>query len=80
MGDPIVGTGGLLRFGHARGLTPHRGVIQDLRAASLPRLSAKTNDLKSTKWVSYHSKYTTKSKFKLLRNNALERIFEGVVF
>ena len=41
MGDPIVGTGGLLRFGHARGLTPHRGVIQDPRAASLPRLSAK---------------------------------------
>ena len=25
-----------LRLGHARGLTPHRGVIQDPRAASLP--------------------------------------------
>ena len=32
-------TGGLPRFGHARGLTPRRGVIQDPRAASLPRLS-----------------------------------------
>ena len=40
----IVGTGGLLRFGHARGLTPHRGVIQDPRAASLPRLSEKAWD------------------------------------
>ncbi|MBQ8566520.1 MAG: transposase [Clostridia bacterium] len=30
----IVGTG-LLQFGHARDLTPHRGVIQDPRAASL---------------------------------------------
>ena len=38
----FVGTGGLPRFGHARGLTPHRGVIQDPRAASLPRLSEKT--------------------------------------
>ena len=38
----FVGTGGLTRFGHARGLTPHRGVIQDPRVASLPRLSEKT--------------------------------------
>ena len=37
----LVGTGGLLRFGHARGLTPHRGVIQGPRAASLPRLSVR---------------------------------------
>jgi hypothetical protein len=37
----LVGTGGLLRFGHARGLTAHLAVIQHLRAASLPRLSAK---------------------------------------
>ena len=35
-------------IGLARGLTPHRGVIQDPRAASLPRLSAKMNDSKST--------------------------------
>ena len=37
----FVGTGGLLRFGHARGLTAHRAVIQHLRAATLPRLSVK---------------------------------------
>ena len=37
----IVGVDGLPRFGHARGLTPHRGVIQDPRAASLPRRPAK---------------------------------------
>ena len=37
----LVGVGGLTRFGHARGLTPHRGVIQDPRAASLPRRPAK---------------------------------------
>ena len=30
-GDPVS-----LRFGHARGLTPHCGVIQDPHAASLP--------------------------------------------
>ena len=28
----FVGTGGLPRFGHARGMTPHRGVIQGPRA------------------------------------------------
>jgi len=43
----FVGTGGLLRFGHARVLTPHRGVIHCTRAASLPRRSvliAQIND------------------------------------
>ena len=46
----IVGTGGLLRFGHARGLTAHRAVIQHLRAATLPRLSEKTKfDTQKTK-------------------------------
>ena len=35
----FVGTGGLLRFGHARVLTTHRVVIHCARAASLPRLS-----------------------------------------
>ena len=35
----IVGTGGLLRFGHARVLTSHRDVIHYAHAASLPRLS-----------------------------------------
>ena len=34
-----VGTGGLLRFGHARVLTTHRVVIHCARAASLPRRS-----------------------------------------
>ena len=37
---PLVGTGGLLRFGHARVLTPHCGVIHCTRAASLPGRSA----------------------------------------
>ena len=37
----FVQAGGLLRFGHARGLTAHRAVIQHLRAATLPRLSVK---------------------------------------
>ena len=41
VGFLLVGVDGLLRFGHARGLTPHRGVIQDPRAASLPRRPAK---------------------------------------
>ena len=40
----IVGTGGLLRFGHARGLTAHRAVIQHPRAATLPRRSANRID------------------------------------
>ena len=34
---PFVAGGEVsLRLGHARGLTPHRGVIQDPRVASLP--------------------------------------------
>ena len=37
--ESLVGTGGLLRLGHARALTPHRGVIHSPRAASLPRRS-----------------------------------------
>ena len=40
----FVGTGGLLRFGHARVLTTHRVVIHCARAASLPRLSAIANE------------------------------------
>ena len=37
-----VGDGGLLRFGHARGLTVIQTVIQDPRAASLPSTSRKS--------------------------------------
>ena len=35
----IVGTDGLLRFGHATALTSHRDVIHYRVAASLPRRS-----------------------------------------
>ena len=43
--DIVVGTGVLLRFGHARALTTIQVVIHSPYAASLPRLSVNTNKI-----------------------------------